>query len=419
MSSTRPVGRLASEDTPQLLPPRSRLYPLEPVGLGTGGVESATSYVARLAIAHTVSTWSLLKCEIAPLLYGPDFVFRNRLSELVSAMGSAFNGENTTCRKVASILNSLTLRTDLLSLSMAFSRGFVSPRLLMRREQAWCPECLSKSKSEGGPTYWPLLWNLAAVRSCPKHRASLLTVCPGCQRSFYPLTAHSRPGHCARCGRWLGGENTRGAEARQALAADHETAAQVYGFLASGPAALAVARSSVFSQNIETLKKVLFGGKAQALARCAGVNRFTVVAWASAQQLPSLLSLADLSLKVGICPEALVSRCVQAEEFMVTMPPRGRAARRLHKPPPRHDLERMRLILEGATQDDVFPRRSLSSLAAQLGCSQTTLARRFPDLARKIKDLYTNFSAIRKEVRSRLVRGMVRMSTCDLHKAGH
>jgi hypothetical protein len=37
------------------VPPRSQLYSLQPVGVGTGLVESLTGYVARLAEAHTVS----------------------------------------------------------------------------------------------------------------------------------------------------------------------------------------------------------------------------------------------------------------------------------------------------------------------------------------------------------------------------
>jgi hypothetical protein len=38
------------------LPPCSRLYPLEPIGVGTPLVESLTGYIARLAEAHCVST---------------------------------------------------------------------------------------------------------------------------------------------------------------------------------------------------------------------------------------------------------------------------------------------------------------------------------------------------------------------------
>jgi len=44
----------------QPVPPRSRLYSLQPVGVGTGMVESLTGYVARLAEAHSVSVGDLV-----------------------------------------------------------------------------------------------------------------------------------------------------------------------------------------------------------------------------------------------------------------------------------------------------------------------------------------------------------------------
>src|SRR5271157_4211693 len=42
------------------LSPRTGLYPLPPVGVGTGLIESLTSYITRLAQAHDVSTNTLL-----------------------------------------------------------------------------------------------------------------------------------------------------------------------------------------------------------------------------------------------------------------------------------------------------------------------------------------------------------------------
>src|SRR5258708_30853921 len=63
--------------TPPALPPRSRLYPLEPIGLGTPLVESLTGYVARLADAHCVSTGTLYSKEIDALTgKGNIFTFR-------------------------------------------------------------------------------------------------------------------------------------------------------------------------------------------------------------------------------------------------------------------------------------------------------------------------------------------------------
>src|SRR5438876_2009939 len=42
------------------VPPRSQLYSLQPVGVGTGMVESLTGYLARLAEAHSVSVGDLV-----------------------------------------------------------------------------------------------------------------------------------------------------------------------------------------------------------------------------------------------------------------------------------------------------------------------------------------------------------------------
>src|SRR5437016_2319425 len=51
----RPLPLLDSWDCePPALPPRSRLYALEPIGIGTPHVESLTGYVSRIADAHAV-----------------------------------------------------------------------------------------------------------------------------------------------------------------------------------------------------------------------------------------------------------------------------------------------------------------------------------------------------------------------------
>jgi len=49
------------------IPPRARLYPLEPVGKGTPFVEGLTSYILRLADAHTVPVGALVRHELAHL----------------------------------------------------------------------------------------------------------------------------------------------------------------------------------------------------------------------------------------------------------------------------------------------------------------------------------------------------------------
>lgn len=50
------------------IPPHSRLFSLEPIGLGTHYVESLTSYVVRLAETHCITTSKLVENEIIPIL---------------------------------------------------------------------------------------------------------------------------------------------------------------------------------------------------------------------------------------------------------------------------------------------------------------------------------------------------------------
>src|SRR3954470_10698817 len=63
-------SHIACESLDLTLPvllPRSRLFSLEPIGVGTRLVESLTGYVARLAEAHHLSVAILFGYELAPL----------------------------------------------------------------------------------------------------------------------------------------------------------------------------------------------------------------------------------------------------------------------------------------------------------------------------------------------------------------
>jgi hypothetical protein len=405
-------------DESQQLPPRSRLYCLEPIGLGTGDVESATSYLSRLAIAHCVSTWLLLKCEIAPRLFGPDAILRNRLSELSAAMGSAFNGENDTSKKFIALLSSLTGRHDLGQTTMGFCHGFVGSRFLVRVKQAWCGPCLSEWKANGSELHYPLLWHVLGVKACPRHEIPLETECPACNCSFHPLTAHSRPGYCPRCGHWLSSTAKEKAGTGSEIAREAATAQRISDFLCNGPKSMAAGSDSAFPKNVEQLLNCHFNGNVAALARFLAVNRYSVLAWKGGVHRPTLLSLADLSLRVKAPMAELVTTKLGAADFSLQTDGGSQPRRRRFLSPPKTDLEKMRLVLEAAANNEVFPNPSLSKLAIQLGCNQSTLQRRFPELAQKIKERYQEYGAIRKEVREKMFRSMVSMTVIDIHKAG-
>ena len=51
-----------------VIPQRSRLFPLEPIGIGTIYVESLSGYVARLAEHHSTTTEQLILSQVLPLM---------------------------------------------------------------------------------------------------------------------------------------------------------------------------------------------------------------------------------------------------------------------------------------------------------------------------------------------------------------
>ena len=103
--SMRPQTLFESWDcTPPALPPRSRLYGLDPVGIGTPFVESLSGYVARLADAHAVSVGDMVGRELVafaskPLISFGRFMKQNRAtSHGFHAQAQAINGLGESSR---------------------------------------------------------------------------------------------------------------------------------------------------------------------------------------------------------------------------------------------------------------------------------------------------------------------------------
>src|SRR5258707_9156811 len=95
-----------------LIPSRSRLYHLEPIGIGTPFVESLTSYIVRLAHAHCVEPRMLVVHEILPYL--------RELGRLVSKPRSLLmiNGMGSLASQWVQAVEELTLCRNLRFLTM-------------------------------------------------------------------------------------------------------------------------------------------------------------------------------------------------------------------------------------------------------------------------------------------------------------
>jgi hypothetical protein len=130
------------------IPQRSRLYHLAPIGIGTPNVESLTSFVTRLAMAHCVKTWTIIKQEIAPLMN------ESRAKALLDGVeAQSMNGLGSETPRWVSALESLTGRRNLHLLTMLPWRNVLTLDNLMRSKRAWCPDCFADSKDKQEPVH--------------------------------------------------------------------------------------------------------------------------------------------------------------------------------------------------------------------------------------------------------------------------
>ena len=78
------------------MPPRTRLYHLEAIGVGTAMVECLSSFIHRLAEAHGLPTWVFARHELAPHFQGKPILGSRGGCRLLGKMGLAINGNNAS-----------------------------------------------------------------------------------------------------------------------------------------------------------------------------------------------------------------------------------------------------------------------------------------------------------------------------------
>ena len=121
----------------------SRLYALEPRGIGTAQVESLTSYVARLAVAHRVAVSKLVLAEILPLFHQP----KARTSILAANSGSLLR-VNDLSKEFVWILQRLTGCLDLPYLTLLPWAAVMATQETVRPHRAWCSGCLEEQRTQ-------------------------------------------------------------------------------------------------------------------------------------------------------------------------------------------------------------------------------------------------------------------------------
>lgn len=407
------------------LPQSSRLYRIDPCGMGTPLVESLTGYITRLAEAHCVSTGILYQKEI-------DRVVRKGNisdSDLTGQAGyptPAISGPGVAATDLVRALETLTKRTDLRYLTLLPWNNVLSPQALQRRARAWCPNCLCQWHEAGQEVYEPLLWRISVVTICPSHRQPLCQICPHCRRQIGPLDRRSRPGYCSRCSGWLAPAiadevSTREPATDDDLAWSFWVGTTVGELLAAAPELPSLPTRENLTQSIALCISHLTDGDRAAFAELFQVGEHAVRNWRSGKRLPGLSLILEMCRSLGASLlDFLSGACVVSDQKVMdrflrrsdgthqrqSYPRRGRRIKAV-------EVER---VLQIALKENPPP--SMRQVIKRLSHSTPTIYRHFPVLCRAISERYADYRSIRSAVRRELARAEVRVLAYELHARG-
>jgi endogenous inhibitor of DNA gyrase (YacG/DUF329 family) len=412
------------------IPSRSRLYALEPIGIGTPGTESLTSYVSRLAEVHSVRVRELMMHELLPFLGRPhlaDAGNANLLTAFWRNETRALNGTRTLARNLVQALETLTGRRDLRFLTLVSWTEVLPIQQLQKHIRAWCPSCFTEWRESGRVVYDPLVWTFAPVTFCPQHGQRLRVVCPfpDCRRPSPWLSSRSRPGCCARCGRWLGNSGTYSPTEGETLAPDERIQAHLWTCHAIGElieSAPSLPEPPHREHLVRGMQRSLrsVAGSRRGWARQLGLAEGTVLEWRKGLTIPSLWCLLLVSSRLGISPLQLV--CDQVGD--VGQAAKGEAVpeARPDRPPQVRttiDPAAVRGALEAILASDEVPPPSLREVAERIGQTYTTLRHHLPELSRVIAARYRSHQEAQGARTRAHLKAEVRQAAIYLHQQGY
>lgn len=374
--------------TPPKISPRSRLYHLTPIGIGTSRTESCTGYIARLAEEHCVSTHTLFGRELVPaskkshlLRAESNFVESGTFVKTMTTL----NGRSRRAQDWVEVIERLTLQRDLRFLTMLTWQNVLTHKSLLRTVRAWCSQCFEEQRETGERVYEHLLWALGTVEVCLHHQTQLATVCPHCHHQIPPFTFRLRPGHCSRCFEWLGHSN-RGTKSGVSLIEANEfkykvwIANQMGQLIADAPFQSSDPPRERIREFIPTCIKRTTGGNITAFADIIGIDRFVVYAWLR-KHLPPTDLILKICYRVGISFFDLVTKgdvfpkIELNEQFQLLA---HNASTTSHR---NSDVTRLGLL--AALEEEPPP--TLRQIADRLGYKLTrSLHTRYPELTKRL-----------------------------------
>jgi hypothetical protein len=401
------------------MPPRSRLYCLSPLGMGTAEVESLTSYINRLAWAYRVNPRVLVAQEILPHLSGSHYVQASpsKLGGFGRTRSMIVNGANEAACDWAETLAQLTMKSDLHHLTLHLWANGLPNWGLLRSTPQWCPVCYHEWREQEKSIYQPLMWTLQAVTVCLPHQRRLMEQCPACQKPQSAMTAKTLPGCCTQCGTWLGEQPGAEGEINDEVLDWQAWVMSAVEELYLSSIAFGSIPWHILPEGITACVEAV-GGTRQ-LGRIVGSPGMLFSSWQNRKRVPSFNYLLKVGYALNLTPLQLMT--VEPErlkkslraETVYRLPPRiGRPA-----PASKGDIPSIRAFIQTVLEGEVGP-LPVRHVARQLGVGEKFLVGRFPQECALITAQYQAHRAERAKRKAALEGTEVQRAVLALEDQG-
>ncbi|PRT21564.1 TniQ family protein [Bacillus wiedmannii] len=386
----------------------SKLYSLQPMGIGTFSCESLTSYISRLAKEHHLLTGVLINKILAPNM-NKEYLIKsgenggNRFYDGAKSM----NGYCKSALDFSRLLESLTLQKNLKGLTLISWKEIFSLRGLLKKSLSWCPSCISNWDVTGSQIYYPLSWYISSMKICLIHNTYLLSRCPHCSKNPPILHRSSINGYCPLCKGWLGNpqlilpfsnikqEVCNGKNIEELLTLDTTNLKKV-------------------SQSLQKLIEEVSDGNVAEFARLMSIPKVTMWDWVKGERLPSLEGLLRICSQLEISIKKLLTNgkamfdYAQGKPREKILPQSTITISKRRKINP----ELLQKKLEGYIESDkTF---SLSEISKRIGYDRKLLYQHCPEQCKKIVESYKRYCEKQSLERKEMVASRVQAAAEEL-----
>ena len=403
------------------MPPRSKLYYLAPLGMGTVEVESLTSYIQRLAWAYRVNPRVLVSQEIFPHLrkayYAqPDL---GHLGSFSRTRSMSINGTGDVARDWTEVLEQLTMRSDLRFLTLRPWADGLPAWGLLRNAPQWCPMCYEEWREQKQPVYQPLLWTLQVVRICLRHAQPLVEYCPVCQKLQSAIASKRQLGYCTQCRTWLGNK-----QEKEGLSVDDHDLLDWQAWVVSAVEELSLASRAFGSLPWSELSRGMTAcveavGGCRAFGRLMKASKMVASSWLNKQRTPSFSYVLEMCYVLNVSPLQLMT--VEPESLKKRL-----LAEAIYRQPPctkhrlpasKGDIPFMQQFLQRVLDGEIGP-LPVRHVARQLEVGEKFLVGRFPQECAQIATQYQVYRAERARQKAAQECAEVRQAVLTLDNQG-